>query len=183
MIKDDENEVKPVVIEGNRFRSEPVTQTQQLFINLKKSGQLEFNSNSFSFNKAEEIPSGAKYIQLQKDEGAVLAVKDDICVDNKESLVSGFDSDVNIQTDCHVADPENDHELEGDDQGGKKKNNVGLIVGVTVAAVVVVAIIVVVVVFVVLRKKQGNYVSDLNEDEVADNNSGTQPTIEDPTNL
>ena len=165
-IKEDEAVVKPVIIESNRFRSEPVGDSSQLYINLKKTGQLHFNTNSFSFNNAKEIPNYSRYVYLNKDESAVFEVNDKICVDNAESLLYGIDPSL-VETDCHKADAINDA-TEG--EPNKKGNKTGMIVGIVVALVVVIAVVVVVVVIVLKKKSNNNrYVSDLNEDEIADN--------------
>ncbi|KAK8841981.1 hypothetical protein M9Y10_026192 [Tritrichomonas musculus] len=174
-----DDEIKPVIIEENRFRSEPAATTQQCYINLKKTGNLQFNTNSFSFNNATDIPKGTQYVYLSKDEGAVFKVEDDICVDSAEQLVGGFDESVKVSTDCHNADASNDDDVTEKDPGdggkGGKKTNVGMIVGIVVAVVVVIAVVVVVVIF-VIRKKSNKYISDLNEEEGAENISNNANT-------
>lgn len=174
-----DDKIKPVIIEENRFRSEPAATTQQCYINLKKTGNLQFNTNSFSFNNATDIPKGTQYVYLSKDEGAVFKVEDDICVDSAEQLVGGFDESVKVSTDCHNADASKDDDVTEKDPGdggkGGKKTNVGMIVGIVVAVVVVIAVVVVVVIF-VIRKKSNKYISDLNEEEGAENISNNANT-------
>ncbi|KAK8836775.1 hypothetical protein M9Y10_037297 [Tritrichomonas musculus] len=160
---DDDNKV---VIEGNRFRSQPVEGAQQMYINLKKTGNLQLGENAFSFNGVKEAPKDSKYIQVRADEGAQLAVTGEICVDSTQTdLISGIDS--NIKYDCHRADQEFDSQQPG---GKKGKKNVGMIVGIVVAVVVVIVVVVVVVVVVLRKKKSTQYISDLADD--VDNQSG-----------
>lgn len=174
-LKDEEEEIEPVVIENNKFRSKPVSNSQQLYIDLKKQGELVFDSNSFSFDKTsnDKIPSNSKYITLVKEETAILHLNGEICLDNSIALIDGLDSNAKIATDCHKADAENDNDFDDTKNksvGGKKK--VGLIVGVAVAAVVVVVIVVIVVVIFVVRKKSmGRNIDDIRTDDIADNST------------
>ena len=167
-IKDDE-ETNKVIVEGNRIRSEPAEGIQQMYINLKKTGNLQLGDNSFSFNGAKETPKNSKYIDVKTDEGAQLEVTGDICVDlNNASLINGINT--NIEYDCHKADSENDENNTGGKN--KNKNNVGMIVGIVVACVVVIAIVVVVVILVKRKKDQNKYISDIGDGDVADGSTG-----------
>lgn len=159
---DDDDDDHKVIIDGNRVRSEPAKDSQQMYINLKKNGQLKLGGNSFSFNGATEKPSNSKYIQIAAEEGAKLSVAGETCVDSIEEsgLVSGINSDVKY--DCHKADAEFDN-VSGNPPE-KKKSNVGLIVGIVVAVVVVIVIVIVVVVVCLKRKGRNNYISDLGND-------------------
>lgn len=169
-LTDDEDDSK-VIIQGNKIRSQPVENSQQMFVDVKKSGSVKIDSNSFSFNGAEVPSASSKYVQVSVDEGADIEVAGQLCVDYKDStknLVSGIE--FNIDYDCHKADPEFDNEF--DDVSKKKKNNTGMIVGIVIGVVVVIAVVCVVVYFVLRKKNEGKYISDLGEDGLIDTNGG-----------
>ena len=170
-LKDEDDNT--VVIDGNRIRSEPVDDTQQMYVDVKKTGSVKIGSNSFSFNGVNVTTAKSKYIQVAADEGAKVATTGNICVDHdgtKSGLISGIDSS-NVDYNCHKADSEFDNEPnDGNGGNNKNKSKTGMIVGIVVAVVVVIVIIVVVVILV--KKKSNKYVSDLNEDGIADNQTG-----------
>lgn len=146
-----------------------------MYVDVKKTGSVKIGSNSFSFNGVNVTTAKSKYIQVAADEGAKVATTGNICVDHdgtKSGLISGIDSS-NVDYNCHKADSEFDNEPNNNDGNGgnnKNKSKTGMIVGIVVAVVVVIVIIVVVVILV--KKKSNKYVSDLNEDGIADNQTG-----------
>lgn len=141
-----------VVISNNRFRSELEPNTQQFYINLKKSGKLQLGQNSFSFNKAEVTTVSSKYIYLSDDEGAGFNVNGEICVDANVSLpglVYGFEQ--NVVFDCHKADEEWDNYVEVKE----KELNLGLAIGIAViCGVAVIAIVIVILVIITIRERR-----------------------------
>ena len=160
-----------VVIEGNKIRSQPIENAQQLYVNLKKTGNVKIGANSFSFNGANVTSANSKYVQVAADEGSSMQVTGQICIDHdgtRTGVVSGINS--NVEYDCHKADPEFDNVFDGDDK--EKKSNVGMIIGVIIAVIAVIVIIVVVVIFIKRKKSYNRYVSDLGEDGLVDNSDG-----------
>lgn len=153
----DDNDDDSVVIEGNRIRSEPVLNAQQMYVNVKKTGNVKIGDNSFSFNGANVTSASAKYVQVSADEGANVQVTGTICIDHdgsRPAVVSGIDS--NIDYKCHKADAENDHEMyDKERDSGKKKSNTGLIIGLLFAGAAVIAIVVAVVIYFKRKNKNG----------------------------
>lgn len=166
-----------VVIDGNRIRSQPEKDVQQMFIHMRKNAQVLLGSNSFSFNGANEQIENVKYINVLSEESSKLDVNGEICVDANETsgLIDGINSQVTYN--CHKADPEFDSNNDDDDDSKephkkKNKSSLILIISIVAAAVVVIIVIVVVVVLVVLKRKNANnYVGDLADDTSVDNNS------------
>lgn len=144
-----------VDISNNRFRSELTPNSQQFYINMKKSGRLHLGFNAFSFNKAEITGVSSKYIYLLNDEGSDFQLKGDICVDSNETrpgLVYGIDN--NIKYDCHRADEEWDNYVEPDQE---KELNLGLAIGIAViCGVVVIAIVIVILVVITIKDRRRN---------------------------
>lgn len=153
LIRNDHGTNDNVVINDNRFRSELEPNTQQFYINLKKSGKLQLGQNSFSFNKAEITSISSKYIFLSNDEGSGFNVNGEICVDaniSREGLVYGFDQ--NVVFDCHKADEEWDNYVEPPKE---KELNLGLAIGIAViCGVAVIAIVIVILVIITIRERR-----------------------------
>lgn len=144
-----------VFIDNNRVRSEYLNNTQQVYINMKKSGNLQIGANSFSFNKYNVTTASAKYIYLASDEGSNFQVTGEICVDANtiKGVVYGFEQ--NVVYDCHKADEEFDNVVSKDDSD---ELNLGLAIGIAVACgVAVIAIVIVILVIITIRERKQGY--------------------------
>ncbi|KAK8876359.1 protein polyglutamylation [Tritrichomonas musculus] len=143
-----------VVIANNRFRSELASNTQQFYINMKKSGNLQLGFNAFSFNKANITSVSSKYLYFANDEGSNFRLSGNICVDANETrdgLVYGISD--NIQWDCHRADVEWDNYVEPEEE----ELNLAMAIGIAAACgIAVIAIVVVVLVIITIKQRKNN---------------------------
>ena len=166
--EDEPIDTDAVIISGNKIRSQPVSSTQQMYINVKKSGNVRIHANSFSFNGANVTTASSKYLQVASDDGASIEIVDKLCVDHdgSKNLITGADFEVDYN--CHKADQDHDDEFAPVPTRGKKSNT-GMIIGIVIAVVVVIVIVVVVVIL-VKKKSSGDRRNrtEINSDGLVD---------------
>ena len=148
-----------VVLADNIFKSEPIRDSAQLIIEIKKKGNLLLGKNSFSFNgkdeKADKMNSNYIKVIKQNDTNISFKANGFICFAGNLTIE---DFENNVQTNCPIVkeDPDKDGKYKiGNRNGQKRRKNIliSVIVTVITACVATIIVIIALIIIPILKRK------------------------------